>query len=109
MGQSLRVKITRRRSSAESQSVNEVVVDSTESGIELSAKDANPLYIEKTEEEKPASGRSGEISNPAFSAKPENVGGVEIVAAKRFFMAQSADGRTYYYPESGDGGSMWKL
>jgi hypothetical protein len=40
---------------------------------------------------------------------PENVSGVETVTAKRFIMAQDEDGDTYYYSESGDGGSVWEL
>lgn len=68
--QSIRDRTLRRRSSAESHSVNDVVADITEIGIELAAKDANPLRTgieNNTEEEKPASGRSVEVTNPAFS------------------------------------------
>ena len=46
---------------------SDVVADSTEIGIELAVKDANPLYIENTAEEKPASGKSVEVINPVFS------------------------------------------
>ena len=65
--QSIRDRTLRRPSSAESHSVNDVVADSTEIGIELAVKDANPLYIENTAEEKPASGKSVEVINPVFS------------------------------------------
>jgi hypothetical protein len=69
--QSIRHQTFRGRSSlssAESHSVNEVVIDSTDIGIELAAKDANPRCIENnTGEENLASGRSVEVINPACS------------------------------------------
>ena len=64
---SFRDRTLRRLSSAESHSANDVVADSTEIGIELAAKDANPLNIENTAEEKPVGGKSVEVINPAFS------------------------------------------
>ena len=63
--QIIRTRTFRKGSSGESHSLNEVVI-----GIELAARDADPLCIGSP---RPASGRSEEVINPAHSVKPENL------------------------------------